>query len=91
MKGQRHADVGIKDGKIQVVAEDLSQYSAGERIDISGRFLLPGIIDVHVHPVYTDNIEYSSYVAAFGGTTTLLTFYLRSPRSGLVFCDGAGH
>lgn len=38
------------------------------------RLLLPGVIDVHVHPVYMDNIETCSRVAAYGGTTTLLHF-----------------
>jgi len=71
---KRRADVGVKAGRIQVIAEDLSAHPAGRTIDIRGRLLLPGIIDVHVHPVYTDNIEQSSYVAAFGGTTTLLHF-----------------
>ncbi len=73
-QGKRRADVGVKAGRIRVVAEDLSAHPAGRTIDIRGRLLLPGVIDVHVHPVYTDNIEQSSYVAAFGGTTTLLHF-----------------
>lgn len=86
VSGEEHhkADVGIKHGKIQLIAADLSQYPATEKLDISGRFLLPGIIDVHVHPVYTDDIEYSSYVAAFGGTTTLLHFIYARPGQDLL-------
>jgi dihydropyrimidinase len=43
-------------------------------IDVAGKYVFPGIIDVHVHPVYLDDVEASSRVAAYGGTTTLLHF-----------------
>jgi len=41
-------DVGIKDGKIEAVARDLS--AAGARIiEAGGKFVSPGFIDPHVH------------------------------------------
>jgi N-acyl-D-amino-acid deacylase len=42
------ADVGIRDGRIERVA-DLSTADAAERIDISGSHVSPGFIDVHTH------------------------------------------
>ena len=42
-------DVGVKDGKIAAVAEDLSGASAKERIDATGELVLPGMIDTHAH------------------------------------------
>ena len=48
----------------------------------TGKYVFPGIIDVHVHPVYLDDVEASSRVAAYGGTTTLLHFaYARTGDS----------
>ena len=40
-------DVGIRDGKIVALGEDLG--AAGETIDASGKLVLPGGIDSHVH------------------------------------------
>lgn len=73
-QGMRRADVGVREGRIQAVEADLSASPTRERIDVRGRWLFPGVIDVHVHPVYTDNMEQCSRVAAYGGTTTLIHF-----------------
>ncbi|MGB0386558.1 MAG: dihydroorotase [Ardenticatenaceae bacterium] len=81
-RGIERADVGIRGEKICAVEADLSAEKADEVVDVSGRLLLPGVIDVHVHPVYMDNIEACSRVAAYGGTTTLLHFaYARQGES----------
>lgn len=80
--GMRRADVGVRDGVIAAVGAGLPAEGAAEVIDITGRYLLPGIVDVHVHPVYLDDVEASARVAAFGGTTTLLHFaYARTGDS----------
>ena len=53
-------------------------------IDASGLYVLPGPIDVHVHPVYLDDLGASSVVAAHGGITTVIHFAYAKPGSGLV-------
>ena len=83
-QGSRRLDVGVLDGKIHSLADDLSSMPAQTRLDVSGRWLFPGVIDVHVHPVYSDNMEQCSRVAAFGGTTTLIHFAYARPGEGLV-------
>ncbi|HBF40814.1 MAG TPA: hypothetical protein DDW19_03280, partial [Anaerolineaceae bacterium] len=76
------ADVGVKDESIVAVGPDLSRDHAREVLDVPGKYIFPGIIDVHVHPVYLDDVEASSRVAAYGGTTTLLHFaYARTGES----------
>jgi dihydroorotase len=40
-------DVGVAEGKIAVVAPDLS--GAGKAIDVRGALVLPGLIDTHAH------------------------------------------
>ncbi len=72
--GVRRADVAIEGERIAAVGPNLDQEGAGRVIDIAGKYLLPGIIDVHVHPVYMDDVQDCSTLAAYGGTTTVLHF-----------------
>jgi len=44
------ADVGVAGDSIEVIGQDLeSRYDADRVIDIEGRFIAPGYIDVHTH------------------------------------------
>jgi dihydropyrimidinase len=80
--GVRRADVGVRGGVVAAVEGELAREGAKEVVDASGRYVFPGIIDVHVHPVYLDTVEGCSRVAAYGGTTTLLHFaYARTGDS----------
>jgi dihydropyrimidinase len=81
-KGKRRADVGVRGERVAAVAADLPRKAARQVIDVSGKYVFPGIIDVHVHPVYLDDVQDCSRVAAYGGTTTLLHFaYARTGDS----------
>lgn len=73
-RGARRADVGVRGQVIAAVEPGLPRSAAREVLDVSGKLVLPGVIDVHVHPAYEDNLEACSRVAAYGGTTTLLHF-----------------
>ena len=80
--GMRRADVALKGETIAAVGPGLARGKAREVVDVAGKYVFPGIIDVHVHPVYLDDVEASSRVAAYGGTTTLLHFaYARTGDS----------
>lgn len=80
--GIERADVAVKGEKIAAVGPGLAHASAAEVIDVSGKYLFPGIIDVHVHPVYLDSVEDCSMLAAYAGTTTVLHFaYARTGDS----------
>ncbi len=77
------ADVGIRDGRIVALAEALQ--GAAEVIDASGRLVLPGGIDSHVHVaqpsgpgiVMADGFASATRSAAFGGNTTIMPFCLQ--------------
>lgn len=45
--GEQEVEVGIKDGKIAAIGQDLG--TDGEVIDASGLIVSPGMIDAHVH------------------------------------------
>ncbi|MDA3812480.1 MAG: dihydropyrimidinase [Spirochaetaceae bacterium] len=72
------ADIGIINGKISTIAENLD----GENvIDATGKLVTPGAIDTHVHlemPIgqytSTDDFYTGTKAAAFGGTTTIIDF-----------------
>lgn len=75
--GQRRCDVLVGNGRIiGLVAPDLSIGDVQRTIDASGKYVLPGMIDVHVHtrePGYThkDDIWTVTQQAAVGGVTTI--------------------
>lgn len=82
------ADVGISAGKIAQIGANLSGV---ETIHASGKFLLPGAVDPHVHlnmPVGTirsvDDWESGTIAAACGGTTTIIDFVEPEPSEPLL-------
>ena len=76
-------DIGIRDGRIAALGHDLGP--APETIDASGRLVLPGGIDSHVHIaqpsgegiVMADDFESATRSAAFGGNTTVMPFLMQ--------------
>jgi dihydropyrimidinase len=73
-QGMRQADIYIKDGIVDSVEQGESPKKTSFIIDASGKFVLPGIIDAHLHPVYADRIDTLSKAAPFGGITTLIPY-----------------
>ena len=69
---KRH--VLIKDGLVFDNCKNYGDVEATEVIDADGKFVLPGIIDAHLHPVYADRIDTLSKAAATGGITTLIPY-----------------
>lgn len=45
---RRHVDVAVKNGRIQEIGPNLTA-SGARLIDATGKYLIPGLIDVHVH------------------------------------------
>jgi dihydropyrimidinase len=77
-EGQFKADVGVQGERIAAVAADLS---GTVELDASGKYVLPGAIDVHVHlqmpvgeVVSSDDFYTGTVAAACGGTTTVIDF-----------------
>jgi len=79
--GSRRADLAVDGGRIVAVDGDLSGLLAGadEVVDATGLLVLPGVVDVHTHTRVASDVEpdrffQDSIAAAFGGTTTFLSF-----------------
>ena len=73
-KGMRRSDILVRHGVVEEIASSGSQWQTERVIDASGKFVLPGIIDAHVHPVYADRIDTLSKAAAVEGVTTLIAY-----------------
>ncbi len=82
--GMRRADIGITGEEIVAVEPKLSEKEANKVINASGMYVMPGVIDVHVHPVYEDDMGGASITAAYGGTTTLIHFAYAKPGMKLI-------
>jgi len=82
--GIQKADVGIKGEQIASVNAHLPPDEANHVIDASGKYVMPGVIDVHVHPLSVDGLSGSSLTAAYGGTTSLMYFAFAEQGTNLV-------
>lgn len=58
-------DIAISDGKIAAVAEHIAPSSALKTVNVSGLYVTPGLIDIHVH-VYASTGEKNSYAGDNG-------------------------
>ena len=77
-------DVAIQDGMIAAIGHGGLRENAARVIDASGKYVLPGGIDVHTHldmpfggTTSSDDFESGTRAAAFGGTTTLIDFAIQ--------------
>ncbi|MER6051519.1 dihydropyrimidinase [Streptomyces sp. NPDC001793] len=83
---EMHADVLIEGGRIVAVASSGTQeWTADRVIDASGKYVIPGGVDVHTHiempfggTISSDTFESATRAAAWGGTTSIIDFAIQS-------------
>ena len=68
--------------KIEYIGPDNS-ICGHNTIDAGGKYVLPGVLDPHTHPVYLDNLKGLSKTAAFGGVTTVVHYAYAKPGKSL--------
>jgi N-acyl-D-aspartate/D-glutamate deacylase len=68
----QHVDVAVAAGRIAAVAADLPAANAERVIDAQGRWLTPGLLDIHTHFDLEVEIEPQLPEAVRHGTTTVL-------------------
>jgi dihydropyrimidinase len=93
-----HADILIEDGRVAALAAAgtpaAEVFTAERVIDATGKYVVPGGVDVHTHmelpfggTFASDTFETGTRAAAWGGTTTIVDFAVqsvgRSLREGL--------
>jgi dihydroorotase (multifunctional complex type) len=88
-----HVDLGISGGRIAAIAAPDQLFSAPSLIDATGRVVLPGVIDVHVHlghgndisrPRTAEDARNETAAAVAGGVTSFVPYLM----SGQPFEDG---
>lgn len=65
-------DIGIKDGRVTAVAQDLSSHSTRTRYNASGKLVFPGLVDTHVHLTPAAVRGVGLQMLAIGGVTCAL-------------------
>jgi dihydropyrimidinase len=77
------ADVFVDGETVKMIGRDLP-VKADETIDATGKLVIPGAIDPHVHmelpfggTVSSDDFETGTRAAAFGGTTSIIDFAIQ--------------
>jgi dihydropyrimidinase/allantoinase len=88
--GEINADLGIKDGRIAAIADRIEPADADERIDATGKVVLPGAVDAHYHlgifrDLATDTVSETTS-STIGGVTTVLSYF----RTGQHYLNKSG-
>jgi dihydropyrimidinase len=90
--GSSVADVLVDGETVALIGTDLpgAGISADETIDATGKYVIPGAIDVHTHmelpfggTFAKDTFESGTRAAAFGGTTSIVDFAVQSRGASL--------
>ena len=83
------ADVLVDGERIALIGSDL-EVEADRTVDASGKWVIPGAIDVHTHmelpfggTAAKDTFETGTRAAAFGGTTTIVDFAVQGKGQSL--------
>ena len=72
--GIEKADVLVSGAKVEEVGPALEAPAGADVIDAGGKYVLPGGVDAHAHPVFGDKMDTYTMRAAFGGVTTVIAF-----------------
>lgn len=83
--GLARVDVLVRDGRIAALVDPADTVPAAQVVDVSGKLVLPGAIDPHVHlgkdirvPRDPDDAERETASAVAGGVTTMLAYLMSS-------------
>lgn len=80
--GVRKVDIGVKNEKISCIAEHITDH-AREVLDAEGQYVMPGMIDTHVHLSEPGRTEWEGFetgtkALAAGGTTSYVEMPLNA-------------
>ncbi|MFD1588262.1 dihydroorotase family protein [Halorientalis brevis] len=84
--------LAIDDGTIVGVGAAEQLPDADDVVDATGKYVMPGVVDPHVHvadPFSIDSYETASKAAALGGTTTVIGFAFQGWNPATEAFDGS--
>lgn len=80
-------NVAVKDGRIAAILEPATKVAAAETLDVGGKLVLPGVLDVHLHlghgndisrPRVKEDAATETAAAVAGGVTTMIPYLMSS-------------
>jgi dihydropyrimidinase/allantoinase len=78
-RGSVKLDIGIKEGKIKGLFDQISSWQAEQMLDATARLVFPGAIDSHFHVgIYrplSEDAASESAAALTGGVTTIISYF----------------
>ncbi|MBK8021075.1 MAG: amidohydrolase family protein [Chloroflexi bacterium] len=82
--GVAAVDIALRGGKIAALVARGTQLDAAERIDATGKLVIPGAVDIHFHcraPAYPERGDFATETraAAAGGVTTIFEMPISKP------------
>jgi len=82
--GKHMANLAIKDGKVVAWLDDITGFEAKEVIDCEGKYILPGIVDMHFHcrvpgKDEREDFDTATMAASKGGVTMLVEMPIAKP------------
>ncbi|HEX6763438.1 MAG TPA: dihydroorotase family protein [Gaiellaceae bacterium] len=88
--GPIRCDLGIRDGRIAAIADDLRSADGDEAVDARGLHVFPGAVDSHMHfGIYrsiSEDVASETESSLVGGATTALSYF----RTGHHYLDRTG-
>src|ERR1044071_5906129 len=88
------ADIAIKEERIAAILSPGATADARETVDVSGKTVLPGVIDVHLHlghgkdiarPRVPEDAATETAAAAMGGVTTFIPYLMATEPFETIF------
>lgn len=84
--GTTQSSIGTQDGKIVFVGTDISSITANTTVDLTGKTVIPGLIDGHIHfqdPGFThrDDLQHGTAACAISGITTAISHPVNNPAA----------
>lgn len=77
--GPIRCDIGIRDGRIAAIADDLQPSAGDEAVDVRGLHVFPGGVDSHMHfGIYrnlSEDVASETESSLVGGATTALSYF----------------
>ncbi|WP_212525687.1 amidohydrolase family protein [Actibacterium sp. MT2.3-13A] len=85
--GRTRCDIAVKDGKIAAILAAGTAVAATETLDATGKIVMPGVIDAHLHlghgkdisrPRVPGDADRETASAAIGGVTCMIPYLMNS-------------
>lgn len=92
--GRTRCDIAVRDGRIAAILDPGAGVAAAQTLDASGRIVMPGVIDAHLHlghgkdisrPQVPQDADRETASAAAGGVTCMIAYLMSAAPFSEIF------